>query len=330
MTCFNPLTTVLNQNNLTDPNYIDWKHNLFRDLTCAIEAWKKAHKMARCYILSSMSNVLQTQNESFATSYEIMENLNKMDHVLKMMSLLGDMTTLGAQIDGENQVHIVLHYSLSTLLKELQAAEGLIKTKTSTPMKKWGGSKKSNGGKPFKRAAQTPRQAHSTSGNKQANAKCFHSGGKEHWKIACRKFLAKKGTYYAYITESYLAVRYAKDGCVDSGDTGHVYNFMQGFQQTRQLSRGEVWLYLGDSTKVAAVVIGNLSSSFNRGKMTNEALELVHSDVCGPMSTTAKDGYEYFITFIDVYFCSGSIYLMLHKFEAFDEFNELNAKSERN
>ena len=31
----------------------------------------------------------------------------------------------------------------------------------------------------------------------------------------------------------------------------------------------------------------------------SELLELIHSDICGPMSTTARGGYEYFITFTD-------------------------------
>ena len=31
----------------------------------------------------------------------------------------------------------------------------------------------------------------------------------------------------------------------------------------------------------------------------SDLLGLIHSDVCGPMSTTARGGYEYFITFTD-------------------------------
>ena len=191
-----PLASILNQNKLTGTNFVEWKRNLYIVLTAedyltaledecpelpaanlpseeesrAYNAWQKADKMARCYILGSMSSVLQSQNESFATSYEIMENLKEMfgdqnrasrqvimktlmnahmpegtpvrDHVLKMMSLLGEMTTLGARVDEETQTDIVLQslpesssafrlnynmnkmsYSLSTLLKELQADE---------------------------------------------------------------------------------------------------------------------------------------------------------------------------------------------------------------
>ena len=57
-------------------------------------------------------------------------------------------------------------------------------------------------------------------------------------------------------------------------------------------------------------------------------LELVHSDVCGPMSTQARDGYEYFITFIDDYSRFGYVYLMKQKFEAFEKYKEFKAEVE--
>ena len=44
-----------------------------------------------------------------------------------------------------------------------------------------------------------------------------------------------------------------------------------------------------------------------KGRRAQELLELVHTDVCGPMSTQAKGGYEYFITFMDDYSRYGSV-----------------------
>ena len=38
-----------------------------------------------------------------------------------------------------------------------------------------------------------------------------------------------------------------------------------------------------------------------KGRRAQELLELVHSDVCGPMSIQARGGYEYFVTFTDDY-----------------------------
>ena len=39
----------------------------------------------------------------------------------------------------------------------------------------------------------------------------------------------------------------------------------------------------------------------SKRKRVEEVLELVHSDVCGPMNIKARGGYEYYVTFIDDY-----------------------------
>ena len=57
-------------------------------------------------------------------------------------------------------------------------------------------------------------------------------------------------------------------------------------------------------------------------------LELVHTDVCGRMSTQAKGGYEYVITFMDDYSRYGYVYLMKRKSETFEIFNEFRAEVE--
>ena len=99
---FNPLSVILKENKLTGPNYIDWKRNLNLVLTAEgykfvltevcppkpdsdsskeeienYQKWKKADEMARCYILASMSNVLQHQHERMLTTYDIMFNLKE-------------------------------------------------------------------------------------------------------------------------------------------------------------------------------------------------------------------------------------------------------------
>ena len=64
------------------------------------------------------------------------------------------------------------------------------------------------------------------------------------------------------------------------------------------------------------------------GYRAKEVLDLIHTDLCGPMSTSARGGYEYFITFIDDYSWYGYICLMRHKSEAFDKFKEFKAEVE--
>ena len=59
-----------------------------------------------------------------------------------------------------------------------------------------------------------------------------------------------------------------------------------------------------------------------KGYKAKEVLDIVHTDLCEPMSTSARGGYEYFISFIDDYSRYGYIYLMHHKSESFEKFKE--------
>ena len=69
--------------------------------------------------------------------------------------------------------------------------------------------------------------------------------------------------------------------------------------------------------------------SFNgKGRRAQELLELVHMDVCGPMSTQAKGGYEYFITFTNDYSRYGYVYLIRRKSKAFEKFKKFRAEVE--
>ena len=58
------------------------------------------------------------------------------------------------------------------------------------------------------------------------------------------------------------------------------------------------------------------------GERAIELLELIHSDVCGPMSTHVIGGYFYFITFTDDFSRYGYVYLIKYKSEAFKKFRE--------
>ncbi|KAL0345756.1 UNVERIFIED_CONTAM: Transposon Ty2-B Gag-Pol polyprotein [Sesamum radiatum] len=76
-----------------------------------------------------------------------------------------------------------------------------------------------------------------------------------------------------------------------------------------------------------------------KGKMTkkpfvgqsaiaNGLLDLVHTDVCGPLSIPARGGFSYFITFTDDHSRYGYVYLMRYKSEAFGRFKEYRLEVE--
>ena len=169
---FNPLSTILKDNKLTGPNFIDWKRNLNIVLTAdnykfvltqpcppepeegalerdvqAYSGWKKADEMTRCYMLASMSNILQHQHERMGMAYEMMMNLTDMfedqnrsarmsamhklmntkmaegtpvrDHVIQFMGILNELEILGSEIDGETQVNFILQ-SLPNSFKQFR------------------------------------------------------------------------------------------------------------------------------------------------------------------------------------------------------------------
>ncbi|KAL0288811.1 UNVERIFIED_CONTAM: Transposon Ty1-BL Gag-Pol polyprotein [Sesamum radiatum] len=54
--------------------------------------------------------------------------------------------------------------------------------------------------------------------------------------------------------------------------------------------------------------------------IANDLLDLVHTDVCGPLSIPVRGGFSYFIIFTDDDSRYNYIYLMRYKSEAFEKF----------
>ena len=59
-----------------------------------------------------------------------------------------------------------------------------------------------------------------------------------------------------------------------------------------------------------------------------ELLGVIHTDICGPFTHLAMDGYKYFITFIDYYSRYGFVELIREKFESLEAFQAFKAKVE--
>ncbi|KAL0427777.1 UNVERIFIED_CONTAM: Retrovirus-related Pol polyprotein from transposon TNT 1-94 [Sesamum latifolium] len=62
--------------------------------------------------------------------------------------------------------------------------------------------------------------------------------------------------------------------------------------------------------------------------IVNGLLDLVHTDVCGPLNTPGRGGFSYFITFTDNHLWYGYVYLMRYKSEAFGWFKEYKLEVE--
>ncbi|KAL0430687.1 UNVERIFIED_CONTAM: Transposon Ty1-BL Gag-Pol polyprotein [Sesamum radiatum] len=66
-----------------------------------------------------------------------------------------------------------------------------------------------------------------------------------------------------------------------------------------------------------------------QSEIANGLLDLVHTDICGPLSSPARGGFSYFITFTDDHSRYGYVYLMRYKSEAFGRFKEYRLEVEK-
>ena len=66
-----------------------------------------------------------------------------------------------------------------------------------------------------------------------------------------------------------------------------------------------------------------------KGECARGPLDLIHTDVYGLMSTHAKGGFIYFITFTDEFSQYGYLYLMKYKLETFEKFKEFRIEVEK-
>ena len=69
--------------------------------------------------------------------------------------------------------------------------------------------------------------------------------------------------------------------------------------------------------------------SKNCSQKNTQPLELIHSDVCGPMNVTSVGGSRYFVTFIDDCTHYTTVYMLKKKSEVLDKFKEFVESSER-
>src|SRR3954470_6159851 len=79
-----------------------------------------------------------------------------------------------------------------------------------------------------------------------------------------------------------------------------------------------------------ACLMGKMTKTPFSGMMegATDLLEIIHTDVCVPMSVSTRGGYRYFLTFTDDLSRYGYIYLMKHKSETFEKFKEFQNEVE--
>lgn len=75
--------------------------------------------------------------------------------------------------------------------------------------------------------------------------------------------------------------------------------------------------------------ISSLPFSQNLSIKSSAVLDLIHSDICGPMRTTSLGGYKYFALFIDDFSRKFFVHFLKNKSDIFSEFKIFKYRVER-
>ena len=106
------------------------------------------------------------------------------------------------------------------------------------------------------------------------------------------------------------------------------------YNQLRQLEKNATGLSLPRESKrrfCEACIQGKMHQKPHKPLKeirSTEKLQLVHTDVCGPMQTKSFGGSRYFITFTDDYSRCCKVYFLKEKSEALEKFKEFKASVE--
>ncbi|RVW93895.1 Retrovirus-related Pol polyprotein from transposon TNT 1-94 [Vitis vinifera] len=78
------------------------------------------------------------------------------------------------------------------------------------------------------------------------------------------------------------------------------------------------------------IALGKITAKTRNEKIRRcgSTLDLIHRDICGPLTPTALGGYKYFITFIDDFSRYGYVELIHEKFDSLNVFKAFKAKRE--
>ncbi|XP_074356212.1 uncharacterized protein LOC141695904 [Apium graveolens] len=280
------------------------------------------------------------------------------DHVLKMINLIESLGQLGFAMDGELSQDLVLqslsdsfsqfivNFHMNKMDVSLPELHNMLKTAESNfPSKKSSVLLIGEGSTSKKRKRTFPKKKKKIGESKptptkakvdpKSNAICFHCNKVGHWKRNCKAYLAKlKKKKAGETTPSDSDMFMIEDNMSLSPiSTWHCMLGHISEKRLRSLHQEELLepFDFKSYPVCESSLIGKMTKSpfTGHGERGADVLGLVHTDVCGPMSTQAMGEFSYFITFMDDKSRFGYVYLMKHKSEAFEKFKEYRYKAEK-
>ncbi|KAM2442151.1 hypothetical protein PS1_023292 [Malus domestica] len=162
---------------------------------------------------------------------------------------------------------------------------------------------------------------------RKSKGTCFHYGKDERWK---KKYRGLTGS--RTLCNGEMIVRVGNGTKISAKEIG-TYMLKLPSGEIRKMSKDGYLSPLGNDLMGTCepCLLGKMTkSSFTgKGERATEILGLIHTDVCGPMSTTSREGFSYYITFTDDHSRFGYVYLMKYKSESFERFKEFKNEVEK-
>ena len=172
----------------------------------------------------------------------------------------------------------------------------------------------------------------------------IYYGEKGHWKRNCPIFKAakNKGMKSTFLLETCLVQNPTDSWCVDSSCINHICKSLHGFQESRKLNKGEMFLTLADRSRIPVVAIGVFNLYFKSRVLILEDCLYVPNVRRNLISTTYFGKHRYYVILKDnvvikndkMFICSDNIvdglYILIldkHELYNFELDNNSHVKS---
>ena len=122
----------------------------------------------------------------------------------------------------------------------------------------------------------------------------------------------------------------AKRCRVDNDSATYLWHCRLGYIGVKRMKKLHTDGLLESLDTCEPCLMGKMTKTPFSGTMerATDLLEIIHTDVCGPMNIEPRGGYRYFLTFTDDLSRYGYTYLMKHKSETFEKFKEFQSEVE--
>ncbi|KAA0056413.1 gag/pol protein [Cucumis melo var. makuwa] len=285
--------------------------NASQSVKDAYDRWTKANDKAHLYILASMSDILSKKHEIMVTARQIKDSLREMfgQPSIQIKQEAIKYVYNARMKKGQSVKEHILNMIVNFNVVQMNGAVFDEKSQVSYILKSLL--------KSFLQFRNNKRK-----GGKEKGPTIAAEG----------KGKAKETSSFQQLEEGEMTLKVGTGDVISARAMGDAKLGHINLDQIGRLVKNELLNELEDDSLPpceSCLERKMTKRSFTgKGYRAKEPLELIHSDLCGPMNVKTRWDSEYFISFIDDYSRYGYLYLMEYKSETLEKFKEYKAEVE--